>query len=68
MCRHELGSGGALSEEGPLPGLDGRRLRAGPLGKTVEAERKLVVELLSAQASAGPEGMSFSNLHRDASD
>ena len=36
MCRHELGSGGALSEEGPLPGLDGRRLRAGPLGKTVE--------------------------------
>lgn len=46
-----------------------------PLGKIVEvslaegqaAERKLVVEILSAEGSVEPEGMSFSNLHKDAS-
>lgn len=55
--------------------MNGHRLRAGPVGKIVEtsleqgraAERKLVVEILSAQGSAEPEGMSFSNLHKDAS-
>lgn len=71
----ELWSGGALNEEGPLPGLNRHRLRAGPVGKIVEtsleqgraAERKLVVEILSTQGSVEPEGMSFSNLHKDAS-
>lgn len=55
--------------------MNGHRLRAGPVGKIVEtsleqgraAERKLVVEILSAQGSAEPEGMSFSNLHTHAS-
>lgn len=43
-----------------------------PLGKIVEvsleqgqaAKRKLVVEILSAEGSVEPEGMSFSNLHK----
>ncbi|KAM9671043.1 type 2 lactosamine alpha-2,3-sialyltransferase isoform 3-T3 [Dama dama] len=47
MCHHELGSGGALSAEGPLPGLDGRRLRAGPLGGPA-MRGYLVAILLSA--------------------
>lgn len=77
MCQCELRTGGDLNGEGPLLGLNGHRLSAGPLSKAIKvsreqghlAEGKVVAEILPMpryvpRGLSGAKGVSSSNFHR----